>query len=189
MINLKQKENLISCQFSSEFCYENDFEFFQLNEFQKCYKFNSGQNYDGSEAKIRKARRYGKSYGLQLELFIGLPDKCLSPFSQTFGMVVYVHNLSQIVTEETNGILVAPGTETNIAVDRTSLVHKPKPYSDCLPNLDASSANSKLALFALKKNRFKMYSQEACLVMCQQDFWIKRFGCYNGFLPLYKDPS
>lgn len=161
-----------------------------MNEFQKCYKFNSGQNFDGSEGKIRKARRYGKSYGLQLELFIGLPEQCRSPFSQTFGLVVYVHNVSQIITQDTNGNLVAPGTETNIAVDRTFLVHKPKPYSNCLPNRDPSSAPNKIASFTFIKNRFGVYSQQACLVMCQQDFWVRNFGCYDDNLPFYKkDPS
>lgn len=51
--------NLISCQYSSEFCYENDFEYFELNDFQKCYRFNSGFDFNGEKSDIRKARRYG----------------------------------------------------------------------------------------------------------------------------------
>lgn len=54
------RSNLISCQFSSEFCYENDFEYYELDEFQKCYKFNSGFDFNGGRTAIRKARRYGK---------------------------------------------------------------------------------------------------------------------------------
>lgn len=97
------KKMLISCQYNNEFCYENNFEFYQLGEFKKCYKFNSRAKINGSETPIRKARRYGKTYGFQLELFVGIPDFCKSPFSSIEGVVLYVHNNTYNVTSDFNG--------------------------------------------------------------------------------------
>lgn len=47
---------LLSCRFGEDECDENDFEFFQMGEFSKCYKFNSGVNFDGKpiDLKVRK---------------------------------------------------------------------------------------------------------------------------------------
>ncbi len=73
------KKNVISCQFSSDFCNENDFEAFMLYDFMKCYRFNGGKNMVGNITEIKNARRYGKSYGLQMELYVGKPDSCKSP--------------------------------------------------------------------------------------------------------------
>lgn len=50
--------NLISCQYSSEYCFDHDFEFFKINDFQRCYKFNGRKNFNGDEVEIKKARRY-----------------------------------------------------------------------------------------------------------------------------------
>jgi len=80
------REKIISCQYSSETCDEDDFFFFQNSEFIKCYKFNSGKTFTGKSQNIRKARRYGKTYGLQLEIFVGLPTSCKSPLSIGTGL-------------------------------------------------------------------------------------------------------
>lgn len=182
------KNNLISCQYSSEFCYENDFEYYELNEFQRCYKFNSGTNYDGNRSQlgIRKARRYGKSYGLQMELFIGIPDDCKSPLSSSFGGQLFVHKNPNDISSESNGIQLAPGTETNIAIDRTYLSRIPSPYSDCIVNTDESAAPNDLA-----RNTFKLgtYSQQSCLQLCYQYFLVDRYKCYDSTQPFYSDAS
>lgn len=79
---------IISCQYNSETCSENDFEFYKISDFTKCYKFNSGVLFNGETVNIRKARRYGKTYGLQLELFVGLPQNCKYPLNRAEGNFV-----------------------------------------------------------------------------------------------------
>jgi hypothetical protein len=78
------KKNVISCQFSSDFCNEYDFEPFLLHDYLRCYKFNGGKSMNGSSQPPRNARRYGKSYGLQLELYVGKPETCKSPLGNYF---------------------------------------------------------------------------------------------------------
>lgn len=115
-----------------------------------------------------------------------MPDNCRSPFSSTFGMVVYVHNVSNSISEETNGIQIAPGSETNIAVDRTFLVRKPSPYSDCVQNNISASAPNDIA-----RNTFIInngtYSQQVCLQLCEQNFLVQNFKCYDERLPFIND--
>jgi hypothetical protein len=175
------KANMISCQYSSEFCYENDFEFFQLNEYTKCYRFNAGKYYNGSSADIKQARRYGKNYGLQLELYVGLPAKCRSPFSKTAGMFMFVHNNSIRVTDDAFAVELKPGTETNVAIDRTFLKKLASPYSDCV-ELDASSSAKTEEVkrtFAYSLN----YTQVTCLQLCMQEFLFRSSHCQEESLP------
>ena len=54
------KDYLISCEFGEASCDENDFEFFKLNEFHKCFKFNSGKLFNGSSVPTKKSSRFGK---------------------------------------------------------------------------------------------------------------------------------
>ena len=174
---------VISCQFSSEYCYEMDFEIFPLNYFQRCYKFNSGRNMEGNDSKIRKARRYGKNYGLQLELYIGQQEKCKSPLSSTYGAVVYVHNITENVTENSNGIFLLPGTETNIAIDRTFVKRLSEPHSNCIKNKLPNPSNSNKYIDQTFKLLNGSYSQATCMQLCQQVYNIEVNKCSDKSLP------
>ena len=44
---------LLSCRFDDEECSEADFEFFQMGEFSKCYKFNSGIDFNGNSIDLK----------------------------------------------------------------------------------------------------------------------------------------
>lgn len=44
---------LLSCRFDDEECSEADFEFFQMGEFSKCYKFNSGIDFNGNQIDLK----------------------------------------------------------------------------------------------------------------------------------------
>ena len=77
--NQTLKSNLINCQYSSESCHVEDFVFYEISELHKCFKFNSGP-------LVRKAKRYGKTYGLQLELFLDMPNICKSPWNVAGGI-------------------------------------------------------------------------------------------------------
>ncbi|RNA25614.1 amiloride-sensitive sodium channel subunit gamma-like [Brachionus plicatilis] len=167
------KNILISCHFSGDLCSVNDFEYFQLNEFQNCFRFN------GNLGKPRLSRRSGKAYGLEMELFIGLKSKCFSPLPSTHGLSVYLHNASNFIGNDAYGVQLSTGTETNIAVDRTFISRKSKPYSNCIDQ--NNKENSQLVLKTF--NYTGGYSQATCFKFCDQEFFIKNFGCYDRYLP------
>lgn len=176
------KPMLLSCKFDNKWCDENDFEFFQMGEFSKCYKFNSGVDFNNNTYELKKSKRFGKSYGLQMELFIGSQEDCKSPLSTTSGLVIYVHDSTYTLTEEDNGIQVKPGMETDIAIDRTMVEKLAKPFSDCFMNDDSDERKeSKLVKQTIELT--KIYTQQYCLQLCYQEFLIEFCECYDHTLP------
>jgi hypothetical protein len=77
-----------------------------VNEFQKCWRFNSGKNKNGSTVPLKEAKRYTSDYGLQVELFTNLSDTCKSPLSHITGVYLYIHNSSYNVSEDSPSIQV-----------------------------------------------------------------------------------
>lgn len=122
---LNQRDNesiskmMVSCEFMGEPCSDDDFQSIQMGEFSKCYRFNGRPNQQGA---YKKTTRFGQSFGLRMELYVGTQDECKSPLSTASGLIAYVHNHTYTLTEEDNGLLVKPGTETYIALDRVTSV-------------------------------------------------------------------
>jgi len=80
---------LISCEFNREPCYAYDFEFFQISELYKCFKFNGGRFFNGSESTIKMTKKHGKLYGLRLKVFSGIQQTCNSPWKVNQGMCFF----------------------------------------------------------------------------------------------------
>ena len=184
LVSPSLEEDLIACQYDSTACTAYDFVRVKLDEFKTCYTFNSGNNSSGSPVPIRKVRRFGKDYGLHIEFFLGIPEKCKTPLSRNYGLVVYIHNSTYAIWDETNGFEIMSGYETDLAVDRTRLLKLPKPYSRCLVNTDpppSYSSQSALDTFKIASS----YTQQTCLQLCYQSYLTKLFKCFDPNLPFY----
>ena len=175
-------EMLISCKLGNKPCNPNDFEFFQLGEFNKCFKFNSGKNGTNEPIPLEKVDKFGKNNGFKLELYVGSQNECKSPLSTISGLVVYVHNSSYTLTEEDNALQVQPGTQADIMVDRTFIQKLPHPYSDCFKNVE-SLGKTPSDLLKRTIEYSKIYTQQYCLQLCYQDFLIEFCHCYDYQLP------
>jgi hypothetical protein len=92
----------LSCSLSGQKCKEEEFDEIMLNEFQRCYKFNSGKHKNKS-VETRKIRNFGFRNGFKMELFIGTSDECKSPLGTTSGVIVFINNRTFMVTEEEDG--------------------------------------------------------------------------------------
>ena len=78
-------------------------------------------------------------------------------------------------------ITVAPGTETNINVNRLFTQRLPSPYNDCLSNLTTPDAfNSDVYRAIIKSQR--AYRQKDCFDLCYQQEVINECGCYVNIL-------
>ncbi len=160
-----------------------------MNEFQKCYKFNSGKNKFGNAVPLRQSQRFGAHYGLQLELFTKLSDTCKSPMNHVSGVYLYVHNSTFNVSEDSPNIQLSPGYDTNVKVERTFIQRLPTPYSDCIVNDDAATYANTNPCVAYTFKLSKLYSQQACLQVCYQMYVQKTYNCTDQFLPyLPSDP-
>jgi hypothetical protein len=173
---------LLSCKFGDGDCREEDFEFFQMGEFSKCYKFNSGLGFSGDALAFKNTTKFGKNYGFRMELYVGSQEECKSPLTSISGLVIYAHNHTYTLTEEDNGLQVQPGTEVTIAIDRTYVKKLSFPYSDCFESLDkVDKQNQDLIIRTI--NLTKIYTQQYCLQLCFQDFLIHFCDCYDHTLP------
>ena len=180
---------LIECEFNGKKCGEQDFEFFTMGEFQKCYKFNSGKFFNGTTSYVRKTNKFGQKSGLRLELFIGNQKDCQSPLSTTSGLIVYIANNTYTLTEEDDAIQIKPGTEANIAITTTTVNKLPHPYSDCFESEEKAKALSKnTALITNTTKLTKIYTQQYCLQLCYQNFIMEFCDCYDHTLPNF-DPD
>lgn len=107
-------QKLIRCTMGDSECNVEDFQYFSIGEFQKCYKFNSGLYFNGSDRPINKVNTFGENSGFHLEMYIGSEEECKSPLSTSSGLSVYVHNHTYTLTEEDNAILTQPGNKKNL---------------------------------------------------------------------------
>jgi hypothetical protein len=172
------KKMLISCKFGGEDCGEIEFESTQMGEFSKCYRFNSGINFNNEPMNMKKTTRFGQNYGLKLELYIGTQDECKSPLATASGIIMYIHNYTYTLTEDDNSILLRPGAETNIALDKTRMKKLPYPYSDCFDSIETYDIKkSKLIQRTIGLTTQNVYSQQYCLQLCYQDFLLEFCDC------------
>ena len=187
---------LINCEFGDEKCSYNDFQMFNLDELMKCFKFNSGKYFNGSdyERKNLKVSSINKKNGLHIELSIGIPDTCKSPISPTEGILVFVHNYTDKISREDYGFHLAPDTENRISIQRTLVKKLPAPFGDsnCVQN--AENEKNDLSIYeknsmiykTYELNSMKYYSQKTCMQLCYQEELIKNFNCSDEYLPYIK---
>jgi hypothetical protein len=97
--HFKLQDILLQCTFNSKNCDDSDFETKTDIAGNVYYQFNNGYNKNHEKVDIKNVMQSGKSYGLQIELFAGLPDPSIVPSglhstSNLDGFHVTVHNYS-----------------------------------------------------------------------------------------------
>jgi hypothetical protein len=184
---------LINCEFGDDKCTYNDFQMFNLDELMKCFKFNAGKHFNGSEyeKKNLKVNSINKKNGLHIELSIGIPDTCKSPISSTEGILVFVHNYTDKISRDDYGFHIAPDSENRISIQRTLIRKLPSPYGDsnCVKNVqyDLSAYEKDGMIYkTFELNSLKYYSQKTCMQLCYQEELIKNFNCSDEYLPYLK---
>jgi hypothetical protein len=84
------------------------------------------------------------------------------------------------LTEEDNAIHVQPGMEANIAVDRTDIAQKSKPYGDCYDISDNKADRTDLIDKTIKLSN--IYTQQYCLQLCFEEVFSRNL---KFFLKVY----
>ena len=178
-LGLELKKLIYDCEFNSERCdFENDFRWIYNLDYGNCFQFNFGFNKDNNQTQKKFSFRAGHKFGLKLKIYVG---SSVNSTEEGVGLRIMIHNSSLDPSFE-NGINVATGFETNIAVETIFINRQESPYSDCISNLE--NIKSDLKDFIIKSN--KSYRRVDCLNLCFQRYVIKECGCYYpGFDSFY----
>jgi hypothetical protein len=175
-IRFTLNDMLVSCYYSEMKCDESDFDLLYSEKYGNCYVFNSLLKMNTS---IRKAVKYGPQYGLQLELYTGLPETS-SPMSSKIGAILFINNQSSL--NEISGLELSPGSQTNIAFNRQFTYKLSEPYSNCI-GVENQSSESKKIYVEMVKRFHGYYSQQYCISLCFQNLLNSECNCFeNSFI-------
>ena len=174
---------LIGCSFNINSCKSNDFIWSWDASYGNCYTFNSGFDSNGNKMDLKESTIAGPYYGLQLTFYVNIYEKLIG-YSSSFGAVIRIGNSSYLTYYSFgDGILVSPGSVTNIGVDREFKSMLPKPYSSC--EIDSSSPKyiRGLDLYNLIIESNYEYTQQLCFSQCYQKYIIKKYNCSSIWYP------
>ena len=180
---------LILCTFNSNQCDSSDFIWSYDEYYGNCFTFNSGLK--SNESLIEESSIFGPFYGLSLILYVNFYEKLLNS-TYKYGQVI--NNMGAVIrignsSYETyysygDGILLPPGFQTNIVLDREFKSILPKPYSNC--EIDSSNSPQfiqDLDLYNLISQSDYEYTQQLCFVQCYQSFVISKYNCSSIWYP------
>lgn len=168
-------ESLIKCRFNGIPCSSYNFEWIFYSFLGNCFSFNSGKDALGNSQTMKKISRAGTLNGLHLELFVGFPD-LIPEFNRNSGYHIMInnHTIKPLFNEL---IDVAPGTETNININRVLTQKLPYPYNDCMINLNKIDAFDSDLFRAINRSN-RAYRQKDCFDLCYQNEVIKQCSCF-----------
>jgi hypothetical protein len=172
---------LLQCSFNGKKCDSTDFIWSFDFSYGNCYMFNSGFKSNGSRVDLKRSNVANKELGLQLTIYANIYEEFLDVMDKNglnqMGVIIRIGNSSYMRDYSNDGILVSPGFQTNIVVDREFKSMLPKPYSNC--EIDSTSPNILKDMFyynLIGESNYE-YSQQLCLTQCVQVFFINQYNC------------
>ena len=179
LVSLNINDILISCVYNRRKCWAKDFKSFFHPIHGICFSFNNNNG-----PFIKNVSLQGPDDGLSLELFMGTHnEQTESDFND--GIILVVHNQSNVPFFDSDRILVSTGTETDLKINRNFVSKLGLPYSLCIKN--NTEFNSEFRDYIVKDLN-KTYSQQHCYLICLQKHVIDECNCSSIWLPLnYKN--
>ena len=177
---------LFDCKFNNEQCYSTDFIWSWDNVYGNCFTFNTGFDLNGNKVALKESTLSGPYYGLKLVLYVNVFEKLINSISG-LGAVIRIGNSSHLTyILQGDGILVSPGSITNILINREFSQILPIPYSNCKIDENAPLFISGLEVYNLISLSFYDYTQQLCFIQCFQRYIIQKYNCSHSlFLSLF----
>ena len=173
----KINELIIGCKFGFSDCNLNeDFEHYYDFNYGNCYRFNSGKNMIG---KIVEQKRANALYGsLDIQFWVGQAQNNYNMFSINNGLIIFISNQS-INSQLSNGIGVSAGYSTQVSVEKLTINKMPKPYSNCVANLNQIDSYESLTFKKLveQDTSLQTYNYMNCYLVCLQRHVGDLCGC------------
>ena len=168
---------------ASDFTWSFDF------SYGNCFTFNSGLDANGTHVDLKESIISGYGFGLYLKLYVNVYEELLDLAWRIndLGAVIRIANNSyETLYPFGEGILLSPGFETNIVVDREFRSVLPKPYSNCEIDSNAPKFIQGLDFYNLLMELGYKYTQKDCFVECYQQYVFNKYNCTYYFYPSLK---
>ena len=169
---------LIYCNFNQQNCTSADFVWQFDANFGNCFVFNSGFNSTGHRVPLKQSTVAGSLYGLQLKYYTNVYEN-LTPYYSYYGgngASIRIENASYLIEHTYDSIKVAPGSHTEISIERAFKFTLPTPYSNC--EVDESSPKVIASdLYNLIAQSRYQYNQQLCFTQCFQKQAIIECNC------------
>ncbi|KAK7491315.1 hypothetical protein BaRGS_00017416, partial [Batillaria attramentaria] len=164
------QEMLIGCIYQGEQCTSKQFQRFYNFHVGTCFTFNKKNN----QAPVSKP---GPLHGLSLVL--DAQSEEYMNHSQTVGFKVVVHPQNDMPFPEDEGILVSPGTVTDVAVTQEVVLRAPPPHGNCSTYIGHENL-----LRNMYAEEFNVgYTAQACHRTCYQKLTIRKCNCCDSDYP------
>ena len=178
-------ETIINCMFNGTLCsnFSQEFIWYYSYKYANCFTYNSGfvhLNESKETIPVKTVSRDGVEYGLSLELYVGSRDARYS--LEQYGAIVFIHNQSSL-PESSSGIILKPGTQTNVVIEKNFNSYTPSPYSECQ---DLSTLEFDRTYYETILQASLTYTQSICLDLCLRQQIIKKCNCsYLEFIEFH----
>ncbi|XP_069139079.1 acid-sensing ion channel 1A-like [Argopecten irradians] len=163
------EDMLVSCTFKGRSCSPSNFSHFVHYKYGNCYTFNSGLN-----LTVAETEKTGPLYGLTMELYLE-QDEYVGSLAPDAGIRLTIHNQTAMPFPEENGINLAPGFKTGIALKLTEIIRSKPPHGECK---DYTQAENLINNAWAEEGELRVqYSFVACQKTCYQKSLIQYCGC------------
>jgi hypothetical protein len=176
----KFEETIITCSYNQLDCM-NDWAWYFDSFYGSCYRFNTGKNELGQLVEDKRSNKGGKINGLQVSLYMDYFDGLnnYNSFSTILGAHVYINN-KYVLPTMFEGYDLAANAENNVIMNRVISKKQPRPYSNCLLDIETHSKNILTEFF---KANNKTYSKSECFLYCYQRTLVDTCNCYDNSVP------
>ena len=158
-------------------CYSSDFTWFFDKNYGNCYTFNA------NSSNVKTTSKAGPAYGLQLELFTGIPG-LQDYYIDERGIYLAVTTSGTTPVTSYTGVKLPVSQATNVKITQTSIKNLPSPFSSCREDVTTVlSTDNSIYKRTLQLNT---YSVQLCYDLCLQSlFIVPACNCFDPALPLF----
>ncbi len=177
-------DTFAGCSFNGQNCSWDDLQWEFSSRYGNCLVFNSNRD-SQQQASPKLAYLAGSDFGLRLAFYGGYHEN-LSIINSLFasGVKIQIEN-SSFLSENSNGIRISNGFETDISVERIYKYSLPQPYSSC--EID-ENAHHPSHLYKMISASPYLYEQQICFRQCRQEITIKKCNCTDPrYLSLFNE--
>ena len=183
-ISKKLDDIIINCKYGAQKCDLNkDFEAYYDINYGVCFRFNSGKSMNNTHVNQNYAYISGIENGLDLELYIGSAIQNDNLYSIDNGFIIFITSESIDSNYVNDAISIPTGYSIKIPIEQYSINKMPKPYSNCLTNLNSiDSYDSECFRKTINaNNNASTYHYKQCSSLCLQKYLGIVCKCQTAF--------